>query len=954
MGTVFAAYDLKLDRKIAVKVLHRTDDVRARSRVLREAQALAKLSHPNVVSVFATGEHDGRPYIAMEFIDGRDLDRWRREVQPDSGAIVATYLQAGRGLAAAHEVGLIHRDFKPANVMVDHRGRVKVLDFGLAQSSGEDTGASPPVSSEALAQRSEALSAALTKTGRTVGTPAYMAPEQMMAVRTDARADQFAFCVALWEAVYGNRPFDADSVTGILASIGAGAFRALPADSDAGWMEPHLRRGLASDPERRWPDMRALLDVLERGAPRRTKRWAIPVALASVAGAAALALVPSEDSCADGVHRIGQVWNETRSASVRAQIGASQSAYGAGVAEVTTRSLDDYAAAWADAYALACADTRDHGQSPGLRDARYACLERSKRAMRVLADGLERSDARALDNMLEAVGSLPVLSRCANLDLVTASSPAPATPELAAEVDAISIELEAVEQQLLLGEASEASAAAESLASRAGALGHPPTRVAIYRMAARVALDGQDGLAAARWAEAAYVDALEVDPATTVDVHLLLARAYIVQELYQSAERETDVASALLHRYMPGDDELLRRSHNVRGLLFSTQQENTAAQLEFAEVLRLAQKTHGADSHAAAAAHLNLGSVLVQPGDEEAAADHASEALRIWTERFGPEHPDVARALTNLAVAQRRRGEFDAAQRSLERATGILSTAYSPSSDVTLRARMSLAILSFVRSDLDRSEAQVRAVLSDTHDTMDEHADVRVAAHHTLAQVLQERGDYEAAREEFKDALALQGALVGSNSESVASLTEGLAVLEAVSGHLAASLRLHQDVLRVRRTQPVPDLAAIADSESNVGLMFAATGTCVRALPLMIAGLEYWFPRTNPNGRQSRWLRTQATLTALCAEVEGDVERAQQWAHKARDFQITYNTEASNDVAGLAQVILQEGGGAERRRAAVVAIGELEAPAQQIVRLWLEATAPNHPLPPGQRTDSAG
>ncbi|MBC8072186.1 MAG: serine/threonine protein kinase, partial [Deltaproteobacteria bacterium] len=214
MGVVYAAYDAELDRKVAIKVLRPSgDDSGLRLRLVREAQAMARLSDPNVVGVFEIGEHDGNGFVAMEFVRGSTLREWLAAAKRSPSAILGAYVQAGRGLAAAHVAGIVHRDFKPDNVLVDAEldaqgaPRVRVTDFGLAQTGALSEAATSLTSG---AMPSDLL---VTRAGVRVGTPGYMAPEQILGEPTDARSDQFAFCVALWEALAGERPFAGKSAS---------------------------------------------------------------------------------------------------------------------------------------------------------------------------------------------------------------------------------------------------------------------------------------------------------------------------------------------------------------------------------------------------------------------------------------------------------------------------------------------------------------------------------------------------------------------------------------------------------------------------------------------------------------------------------------------------------------------------------------------------------------------
>jgi predicted Ser/Thr protein kinase len=268
MGEVFAAYDEQLDRRVAVKLLRGgRDEERLRGRVLREAQAMARLSDPNVAQVYDVGVHEGRVFVAMEFVDGPTLAQWLRLARRSQAEILDVFCQAGRGLQAAHAAGLVHRDFKPDNALVGADGRVRVVDFGLARAEGDGhvAGVAPP-SEHDLAS---ALATPLTMTGALVGTPAYMSPEQWSGAATDGRSDQFSFCAALWEALYDQRPFAGTNVAALAHHVLAGELRPPPAAAEVPpRVHAALARGLAPDPAARFPGMAELLRQLDLD-PRR-------------------------------------------------------------------------------------------------------------------------------------------------------------------------------------------------------------------------------------------------------------------------------------------------------------------------------------------------------------------------------------------------------------------------------------------------------------------------------------------------------------------------------------------------------------------------------------------------------------------------------------------------------------------------------------------------------------
>ena len=262
MGTVVRAFDRSLARPVALKVLHEKYDGRQTMRLRREAQALAKLSHPNVVHVYEVGEVEGQTFIAMELVEGCTVKKWMwDEVRPTWKACVEVFLQLGAGLAAAHRRGLVHRDFKPGNAIIDWEGRARVVDFGLVR---QDCRGREPTSNPCSVENLP-LEASLSCSGAVLGTPAYMPPEQILGQEADARSDQFSFCVALYEALYGERPFAGRTMMELLDEMRNGRVRPAPKGSKVPKsLRRVLLRGLAMDSWKRWPTMNDLQEELQR------------------------------------------------------------------------------------------------------------------------------------------------------------------------------------------------------------------------------------------------------------------------------------------------------------------------------------------------------------------------------------------------------------------------------------------------------------------------------------------------------------------------------------------------------------------------------------------------------------------------------------------------------------------------------------------------------------------
>src|SRR6266542_3157548 len=270
MGVVYAARDHQLRRTVALKMLQpagvgETSEARMRGRLLREARAMARLSHPNVLAVYDVGELDGQVFLAMELIEGGTLTAWLREKRRSWREVLAVFLEAARGLAAAHAAGLIHRDFKPDNVLVGADGRARVTDFGLASALA-------PIQGEGVGGGDSQPAGSLSVTAL-AGSPAYMAPEQLRGEQVDARADVFGYCIALYEALYGERPFRGESLVELEGAIRRGEVsRPRRRNGVPAWLRRTLLRGLRHDPGERFQSIEAIAAALEKGRSRRRTR----------------------------------------------------------------------------------------------------------------------------------------------------------------------------------------------------------------------------------------------------------------------------------------------------------------------------------------------------------------------------------------------------------------------------------------------------------------------------------------------------------------------------------------------------------------------------------------------------------------------------------------------------------------------------------------------------------
>ena len=428
MGTVYAAWDPRLDRKLALKLLS-APSASSEARLLREAQALARLDHPNVIKVHDVGTYASQPFVAMEFVDGETLRSWLERGGHDWKQLLEVFLAAGAGLAAAHAAGLIHRDFKPENVMLGADERVRVLDFGLARApeAGELEQSEPPGHAHASGPR-------LTRGGELLGTPSYMSPEQIEARPLDARSDQFSFCVALWEALSGTHPFPATTRATRLAAICRGKLGSFDNPEVPRQIVRTLERGLSVDAAERWRDMPALLDALSaRPAKRRQQRLSALAALGLAVLASATAIgrhSPADQpiDCSLDPERLEGVWDAPARARLEhgfASFEGPEAAHNA--AEVQER-LDEWVLAWSAMVRDSCeAHHLRHQQSAELFDLRMSCLDDALDDFSNLGQLLDEqpSDPLQVNEALARGELLAKLEHCTDASALRGASPPP-------------------------------------------------------------------------------------------------------------------------------------------------------------------------------------------------------------------------------------------------------------------------------------------------------------------------------------------------------------------------------------------------------------------------------------------------------------------------------------------------------------------------------------------------
>ncbi|MEM9460017.1 MAG: serine/threonine-protein kinase [Myxococcota bacterium] len=759
MGTVRRAYDRQLNRQVALKLLRRGLGTKQTSRLHREALALAKLSHPNVVQVYEVGEIEGQTFVAMELVEGITIERWmRQEPRPDWRACVRVFVQLGAGLAAAHERRLVHRDFKPSNAIIDNRGRARVVDFGLARHGDElDEVETSEAQQRARTTECGPLDVPLTITGAVLGTPAYMPLEQMHGRQADARSDQFSFCVSLYEALYGERPFDGATMTELMAVMHCGEVRPPPRGRKIpNALRMVLLRGLASLPEERWPSMDALLEQLRRLVD---PRWSRRLALWTGGGLLMLGLglglgmdrlVQSGSQCTGAQAQLQGVWDEPRKRQVRGALLGTELSYARATWERVESGVNAYAEAWVHEYTEACEASTIRGeQSPEIMDLRMACLLKRRQHMRAMVDELSQANATVVSQAVQAVAGLPRVSQCADLEALEAEVPPPQDPAVAEQVAALEERLVEVNAKEAAGKFAEGLEVADAVVTEAWTLGYEPLRARawIWQGKLRIQLGEFEG--AVTSLERAY----DVAVAHRMSTEAAKASSGLVYVLghelarYDEARRWAKQADPL-SRASRSDESRASYLHNL-GIVAYSEGEYDEAQQLLERALALHRETHG-PHHSNVAGILNiLGMVASYRGDLSEARSSFELALTRWQEAMGPEHPHVATALTNLGHVARSQGQLDEARAFQRRALRILEQAQGPRSSGVAFCMHNLGSIAHAQGQLDEArDFQRRAV--------DLWTELRGAGHPLVATALSSLGAVERSRGQLDEALDLQ------------------------------------------------------------------------------------------------------------------------------------------------------------------------------------------------------
>lgn len=801
MGVVFSARDEVLERDIAIKLL-RADrtDARAKDRMLREAKALAKLSHPNIVPIYGAGEEEGLVYLAMELVEGRSLKAVRDDDDVDWQERLRMYLQAARGLAAAHAADMVHRDFKPSNVLVGSDGRVRVLDFGLARVTG------------AASLRTTEVSAGSgdSETDATAGTPAYMAPEQRVGEPADARADQYSFCVALWEALFGHNPI---RKTPLLQIVDGELVLEPPGGSPVPRrLVRALEQGLRREPSQRHASMDALRAALDEApATRRAGLW---LAVGGLVGTGAMWWGLQPDRCEGVELELASLYGS----KTRADLATDWADAGvpATSREAALGRLDAFAASWSDTRLHSCRAHDSDEASDERYDQQRACLAERKAEL-----GAVLSLGRPVEVATQGVYALREPSICGDLNEVGGREPPAASPGQQAQRLQLRKAIAEVRTRIVAMDLEPVPALLAALEQSAHDDAAMRAEAALLR--------GRYERLRGRWIQAAgsLEGAFEQAEGCGYEIVSAQAAVWLVNVvgdvLARRGEGDVWVTVAKTKLRALADPELSAELALAQGSMALTHADYDAAKPLLDDALQQAREAWGEHHPKVASVHEAREALALDQGHNEAATAEFEQALRVRRAVFGEQHPTVADTLANLANVSLALGDLDGAEQGYRAGVEMMDATDPGVGTSRAQAVMGLAVVAGSRGQADPARTHYRDALASMPAGSEQHP-TRANILASFASLESREGDYEGAVRMAREALEIQAQVFGAEHPNIAVTLNGLGTslqslerYEEAKRVLQRSVDMHRALEGARSAKVAPPLSNLALIEHAQG-----------------------------------------------------------------------------------------------------------------------------------------
>jgi tetratricopeptide (TPR) repeat protein/predicted Ser/Thr protein kinase len=771
MGTVYLANDVTLGRDVAIKV-HRAGT--GNDRLHREAMAMAKLAHPNVVTVFEVGSVDDRMYVAMELIRGSTLRGWLADTPRSWREIVALLVEVGAGLAAAHAAGLVHRDFKPENVLVGDDGRPRVGDFGLAHLGPQATqNVVAPLDVDARA----------TVTGTVLGTPAYMAPEQFDGT-VDARSDQFAFCVVAWECLFGARPFAGRSLVEIQAAIERHEI-ARPAKTEVPErLRRAIERGLALDPEARYPDLASLLAALrDAAAPHRRRLVVAGIAAAVVAGLAvwgafALQARRADAACVERGDEIRALFDAEARDGVQRAFAATGSPSAQSSFEHVAGVLGRYTESLAARTTEVCRGTDD---PPRIAAARDACLDEHQRDLAAMVRGLAHArDAIAVQRAPDVAWAMYEPVPCSEV-----------TPLLQAAQTSTdeAKRLHAIKLQHHTGDYATAVTASKQLLAEARANHNVNLEMQVLLQLGQLQMSQEklDEAATAFQDLETLAETTGRDLDAAMALGQLAAIAGVDRHDYATAHRQLALAKAKLQRLGGKNLGMNADLLTIEGQILSDESKLPDAERALRQAVAFSEQAYGADNPKVVTSIGTLSQVLRSEGKLPESLDASRRTLAVIVQALGEEHPTAAGAQMNLASTLIMLKRYDEARDLLRHADAVFERVWGPDHPVRAALLGNLGGLEYEQQHYDAALVAYRKAVTVLERAAGPESADTAGARRDVARTLVAMGKYADALVESQQDVAILEK-VGKDNPRLPGAQIQLAHIHLALGHPAVAL----------------------------------------------------------------------------------------------------------------------------------------------------------------------
>lgn len=840
MGVVYSAYDPELDRRIALKLLRRTlKPNQDAERLRREAKAMARVSHVNVARVFDVGRFGDAVFITMEFIDGPTLTSWLSEQERPWREIVDVFLQAGRGLAAAHDAGLVHRDFKPDNVLLSQKDeRVCVTDFGLVGADRDAFGTTTTPTT---------VPVSLTQTGALLGTPVYMAPEQMNRMTVDARSDQFSFAIALFEALYGKRPFRGNTLGELCAAKQSGQIEQVESPVQPG-MHAALLRALSAAPEQRFPSMHDLLHVMESArAPKRRTPIMIFLAGAFVLISGILLMSVAQKSeatptCQGAEEQLVGIWDQDlrqHFASAMAKVTGS-----ALTREHLLGLLDSHTARWKTEHVSACKATRVSGhQSERVLELRMACLNHNLLEFQSLTHEAMGTEQLDLDRAVQAVVELSSPSECANVAALEGRSSELAALENTPQRLELRRRIAAVQAKMRMGQTEAALPLAEALMADVDSDGSKSLAAQTRHVLAELLEEAGRIDEAKRSYESALPLAVASNNETLVAI-LWLKLVHLVgyvQKDHQGGHRLAEVVRVSMGRSAE-QRRLELLLHFYLGMIAYSEGDYLQSEIELRSALKGYEDMEEATRPQTLQVLHNLGDTLQRQGKMEEANEISLQVLATRTELYGPEHSSVASSLAQLAHYDYQRGKYRQALERYERSLQILQNSVGQDSPKVAASHSMVGSTLRVLGDVAGAREHHEKALDIWKRTLGPTHPAVALALNNLANTYYQEARFTEAHALLQQAYDIKKASLGAEHPEVATAVFNLGeVVRAEKGSCREARVYWQEALTIRENAldaKHPDLAypltSLGACHVELGTMAQARSALERALTIRI------------------------------------------------------------------------------------------------------------------------